>query len=115
MTHILSHLDTDVKVIIDTHTDEHTLNNLRKEYKIEMAKYSIIGNFSKDRGIMVLTKKSSGYSCSNAKLIDQTNTLQFDLTSTDGVVYNIVAIYAPDGNNATYWTTLHRLIDGPKP
>ena len=81
-----------------------------------MAKYNIIGNFSKDRGIIVLTKKSSGYKSSNGKLIDQTNTLQFDLTSPDGVVYNIVAIYAPDGNNATYWTTLHnRLIEGPNP
>ena len=77
----MSHLDIDIKVIIDSHTDEYTLNNLRKEYKIEMAKYSIIGNFSKDRGIMVLTIKSSGNSCSNAKLIDQTNTLQFDLVT----------------------------------
>ena len=114
MTHILSHLDTDVKVIVDTHTDEHTLSNLRKEYKIEMAKYNIIGNFSKDRGIIVLTKKSSGYISSNAKLIDQTNTLQFDLTSPDGVLYNIVAIYAPDGSNATYWTELHDKMDKQK-
>ena len=45
---------------------------------------------------------------------DQTNTLMFDLTSPDEVVYNIVAIYAPDGNNATYWTTLHNLMDRPK-
>ena len=57
MTHILKHLDTDVKVIVDTHTDEFTIGKLRKEYKIEMAKYNIIGNFSKDRGIIVLTKK----------------------------------------------------------
>jgi len=47
-------------------------------------------------------------------MIYQTNTLQFDLTSPDGVLYNIVAIYAPNGNNATYWTTLHRLIYKPK-
>jgi len=33
MTHILSHLDTDIKVIVDTHTDKHTLHQLRKEYK----------------------------------------------------------------------------------
>ena len=114
MTHILNHLDTDIKVIIDSHTDKYTLNKLRKEYKIEMAKYSIIGNFSKDRGIMVLTKKSSGYSCSNAKLVDKTNTLQFDLISPDGVLYNIVAIYAPDGSNATYWTELHDKMDKKK-
>ena len=39
MTHILKHLDTDVKVIVDSHTDEFTLGKLRKDYKIEMAKY----------------------------------------------------------------------------
>ena len=115
MTHILSHLDTDIKVVVDTHADKHTLGQLRKEYKIEMAKYNIIGNFSKDRGIIVLTKKSSGYMSSNAKLIDQTNTLQFDLTSPDGVLYKIVAIYAPDGNNVTYWTRLYNLMDKHKP
>ena len=51
MTHILKHLDTDVKVIVDTHTNEFTLGKLRKEYKIEMTQYNIIGKFSKDRGI----------------------------------------------------------------
>ena len=49
MTHILKHLDTDVMVIVDTHTDKYTLGNLSKGYKIEMAKYNIIGNFSRQR------------------------------------------------------------------
>ena len=80
-----------------------------------MAKYNIIGNFTKDRGIIVLTKKSSGYSSSNAKLIENSNTLQFDLKPPSGVVYNIVAIYAPDGNNTTYWTKLYTKMDRPKP
>ena len=34
ITHILNHLDTDIKVIVDTHVDEHTLGQLRKDYKI---------------------------------------------------------------------------------
>ena len=63
MTHILRHLDTDIKVIIDTHADQNTLGMLRKEYRIELAKYEIIGNFTKKRGIMVLTRKSCGYKC----------------------------------------------------
>ena len=60
MAHILYHLDTDIKVIVDTHTTEFPLGQLRKDYKIEMAKYNIIGNFSKERGITVLTKKLVG-------------------------------------------------------
>ena len=115
MTYILKHLDTNVKVIVDSHTDKFILGKLRKDYKIEMAKYNIIGNFTKDRGIIVLTRKSSGYSSSNAKLVEDSNTLQFDLTSPSGVVYNVVAIYAPDGYEATYWTRLYTKMDRPKP
>ena len=47
--------------------------------------------------------------------MEDSNTLQFDLTSPDGVVHNVVAIYAPDGNNATYWTRLYIKMDKPKP
>ena len=36
MTHILKHLNTDVKVIVYSHTDEHTLGKLMNKYKIEM-------------------------------------------------------------------------------
>ena len=55
-----------------------------------------------------LQKKSCGFLTSNILLLDETDTLKFDLTSPDGTKYNIVAIYAPVGNNATYWTTLHK-------
>ena len=61
MAHILNHLDSEVKIIIATHTTEHTLNNLRKYFKIELAKYNIEGHLSKERGILILTKKSHGY------------------------------------------------------
>ena len=114
MTHILRHLDTDVKVIVDSHTDNNTLGKLRKEYKIEMAKYEIIGNFNKNRGIMVLTRKSCGYHCTNVKMVEDSNTLQFDLKSPSGVMYNVVAIYAPDKEGATYWTKLYENMERPK-
>ena len=115
MTHILKHLDTDVKVIIDSHTDNNTLGKLRKEYKIEMAKYDIIGNFTKDRGIMVLTRKSCGYQCTNVKMVRDSNTLQFDLKSPSGIMYNVVAIYAPDNKGATYWTELYEYMEKSNP
>ena len=47
MAHILDHLDSKVKIITDAHTTEYTLNNLRKDYKIEIAKYNIEGHPSK--------------------------------------------------------------------
>jgi exonuclease III len=37
------------------------------------------------------------------------------MISPDEVVYNIVAIYAPDGNNSTDWTALHnKLVKKPR-
>ena len=115
MTHILKHLDSDVKLIIDSHTDNNTLGNLRKDYKTEMAKYEVIGNLTKHRGILVLIRKSCGYQCTNFKMVRNANTLQFDLKSPGGVVYNVVAIYAPDRIGATYWTELYGSIEKSKP
>ena len=104
-------METDVKNLVDTHVDEYTIGMLRKEYKINMAKYNIIGNYSKEWGVMVLIKESCGYTSSNLKLLDLTNTIQFDLNSPDGMVYNVVEMYAPDGErNAPYWATLHGLL-----
>ena len=114
MAHIMYHLDTDVKILVDTHADENIIGLLRKDYKIDMAKCNITGNFSRERGITVLIKKYCGYISSNLKLLDLADTIQFDLTSPDGMVYNIVAIYAPDGNkyNYIYWTSLDGKLAG---
>ena len=34
-------------------------------------------------------------------------TVQFHIIAPDSVVYNIVALYAPDGDNAYYLNTIH--------
>ena len=86
MNHILDHLDSDIKIIIDAHSTENTVNNLRKEFKLKLAKYNITGKYSKDRGILILLNKTSGYEISNLELLDQTNTLIFDLTSSGGYI-----------------------------
>ena len=70
------------------------------------------GHLTKERGILILSKKTCGYEISNLELLDATNTLQFDLNSLGGEVYNIVAVYAPDGYTATYWTQLHKKLTG---
>ena len=84
MAHILNHLNTNVKIIIDAHTMEQTISNLRKDYKMDMDKYNIEGHYSKERGILILTNKSCGYEICNLGKLDQTNTLQFYLVSPGG-------------------------------
>ena len=34
MAHIMTHLDTDVKILVATHADENTIGLLRNDYKI---------------------------------------------------------------------------------
>ena len=70
MMHILSNLDSDIKIVIDSHCDDHTLNLLRKDYKLQMSQYDFNGNLTKNRGILVLTKKNCGFTAINLKIID---------------------------------------------
>merc|ERR1712239_61397 len=73
--HLIDHLDSNVKIIIDAHATENTVNILKKEFKLKLAKYNITGNYSKDRGIIILLDKTSGYEISNLEPLDQTNTI----------------------------------------
>ena len=69
-----------------------------------MSQYYIFGNESKSRGVTVLIKKSCGYTTANVNLLDKENTVQFDIISPDMTVYNIIALYAPDGQEgANYY------------
>ena len=79
--HILDHLDSDIKIIIDAHSTENTVNTLKRDYKIKLAKYNIHGNYSRERGILILLDKTSGYEITNLELLDKTNTIRFDLSS----------------------------------
>ena len=107
----MKHLNSDIKIIVDAHADQTTIKLLNIDYRQEMAQYNIIGNESKARGVTVLIKKSCGYTTANVNLLDIENTVQFDLISPDMTVYNIVAIYAPDGNEgAKYWSALHNKV-----
>ena len=78
------------------------MNNLKKEFKLKLAKYNITRNYSKEGGILIVSNKTSGYEISNLELLDQTSTLRFDLTTPGGEKFSLVAIYAPDGTDNAY-------------
>ena len=69
------------------------------------------GHYSKERGILILSNKTSGYEISNLELLDQTSTLRFDLTTPGGEKFSLVAIYAPDGTDNAYWTQLNKKLE----
>ena len=60
-----------------------------------ISKFNIYGNFSKDRGVTILAKKSIGVSISNVEKIDEKNTVLFRLTTSAGTETDICAVYAP--------------------
>ena len=116
MNHLIKHLNSEIKIIVDSHADSITIDSLKKYYKIEMSQYHIFGNKSRMRGVTVLVKKLCGYITANVNLLDEQNTVQFDLISPDMTTYNIVALYAPDGQEgANYWTSLHEKIGTGNP
>ena len=47
MQHLLRNLNSDIRIVVDSHTDEQTLKALKKEYKLEMAQFNIDGNLVK--------------------------------------------------------------------
>ena len=96
MQHILSNLGSDIHIVVDSHDDDHTLDILKKDYKLELAQFNIDGNLIKNWGILVLTKKNCGFLSKNFKIIDKENAIQFDVISPNNTTYNIVAIYAPN-------------------
>ena len=57
MQHILKNLSSHIQVVIDSNCDDQTLNILRKDYKLEVSQFNIGGSLTKNRGILVLTKK----------------------------------------------------------
>ena len=117
INHLMVHLKSDIKIIVDAHADQDTIKVLNVKYRQEMAQYNVIGNESRKRGVTVLIKKSCGYTTANVNLLDKENTVQFDLIAPDMTIYSIVAIYAPSKGDEgpKYWSTLHPKLHTKNP
>ena len=109
MIHLMSHLDADVKILVDPHLDKDHLVKLKNRYKKYLSGYNVDGNYSLKRGVMVLISRACGYTYNNMILLDDTDTIQFDLISPTGETYNIVAIYATNhiAQAEEYFKKLH--------
>ena len=63
-------LKTDIKIILDSHVDEPRFNQIRQMHKTRMSGYDVVSNFSMSRGLVILIRKTSGYTATNINLID---------------------------------------------
>ena len=57
MNHILNNIKSDIKILVDSHADNATIDMLMKEYKQGISQFNIIGNQSRHRGVTVLINK----------------------------------------------------------
>ena len=78
------------------------------------SKYTIHGNPTKHRGILVFLRKSSGCTISNINDHGSIDTLFFTITLPDNTTIDTLAIYAPSKDTPEFWENAHNIInDGP--
>ena len=92
---------------MDSHICESKLETLRKRNRIKFGKYTIHGNPSKNRGILVLLKKNNGCKITNINNHGSNDTLFFTITLPDQTTLDIVAVYAPSKDNPDFWEKVH--------
>merc|ERR1712055_39543 len=63
---------------------------------------------SKNRGILILCKKSSGCIIANAEIVDKDSPVISDLKPPDGDPINCAAVYGPSKDVPSYWEMVDR-------
>ena len=65
---------------------------------------------TQSRGIIILTKNSSGCKTRNVELIDKNSTILFDIILPDLTVINVVAVYAPNNDDPIFFETANKAL-----
>ena len=82
---------------------------MRKRNRTKFGKYTIHGNPSKNRGILVLLKKNNGCKITKINNYGSNDTLFFTITLPDQSTLDIVAVYAPSKDNPEFWEKVHNI------
>ena len=93
--HTILKSKADIHIIVDSRLDEAGVKTWKKYQKQAISKFHIFGNFSKDRGVTILAKKSIGVTIKNIEKIDEKNTVLFQMSTTSGTDTDVCAVYAP--------------------
>ena len=91
----ITDISADIHVIVDSRLDQSGLKKWRKSHKQALSKYNIYGNYSKDRGVIILAKRSIGVTISNVVKVDEKNTVTFRMATPAGTKTDVCAVYAP--------------------
>ena len=120
--HTFFDLNSDINIVIDSHICESKLETLKKRHRLLFSKYTIHGNPSKNRGILVFLRKNNGCKITNITNHGNNDTLQFTITFPDQTMLDILVVYAPSKDSPEFWEnantklntgdTQHKLLIG---
>ena len=68
-----------------------------------MSGFDVKGHMTQTRGIIVLTRNSSGCKTTNVELVDKNSTLLFDVILPDLTVINVAALNAPNNDDPIFF------------
>ena len=88
----ITDVNADIHVVVDSRLDQSGLKKWRKSHKQALSKYNIYGNYSKDRGVIILAKRSIGVTISNVVKVDEKNTLTFSMATPTGTNTEVCAL-----------------------
>ena len=92
---VISSLNTDISIIIDSHVDKLGLEKLYKDNRVLLSKYNVISNYAARRGILILFKKTTGITLGNVLDHENKDILIFSIMTSANETIDIAAIYGP--------------------
>ena len=110
--HTFFNLNSDINIVIDSHICESKLDTLKKRHRTLFSKYTVHGNLSKYRGILVLLKKNNGCKITNITNHGSNDTLFFTLTFPDLTALDTLVVYAPSKDCPEFWEKANTIIHG---
>ena len=87
------------------------LETLKKRHRTLFSKYTIHGNPTKNRGILVLLKRHNGCKITNIHNHGSNDTLYFTLIFPDLTTLDTLVVYAPSKDSPEFWENANTILN----
>ena len=109
--HTFFDLNSDINIVIDSHICNSKLETLKKRHRTLFSKYTIHGNPSRNRGILVFLKRNNGCKITNITNHGNNDILHFTITFPDQTTLDTLAVYAPSKDSPEFWENANAIIN----
>ena len=104
-------LNSDIIFLIDHHMDNQKLPSLFKNNRKTLSHFSIHGETSLKRGILILLKKNCGCKISFIRNNWENDMALFDITLPDTTIISTLVVYAPSKDTPRFWEQAYEEIN----